>query len=62
VAGGRALPLADYCSRFNLSLQCVALFDRIGAEVSWEDLGPLLEARNLAFLGEMLDRYDFALI
>jgi hypothetical protein len=51
-----------YCSRFNLSLQCVALFDRIGVGVSCENLGSLLEARNLVFLGEMLDRYDFALI
>lgn len=51
-----------YCSRFNLSLQCIALFDRVGAKVSWEDLGPLLEARNLELVGEMLARYDFALI
>ena len=51
-----------YCSRFNLSLWCVALFDRIGAGLSCEDLGPLLAPRNLVFLGEMLDRYDLALI
>jgi len=50
-----------YCSRFNLSLQCVALFDRAGAGLCWEDLGPLLDARNLVFVGEILDRYAFAL-
>lgn len=51
-----------YCSRFNFSLQCVALFDRIAVGLAWEDLGPLLDTRNLAFLGEMLVRYDIALI
>jgi hypothetical protein len=51
-----------YCSRFNLALPCVALFDRIEAGLSWEDLGPLLETPNRVFLGEMLARYDFALL
>lgn len=51
-----------YCSRFNLSLRCLALFDRAGAGSTWQDLGPLLGARNLAFVGEMLDRYALALI
>lgn len=51
-----------YCSRFNLSLQCIAVFDRAGAGISWEDLGPLLDIRNRIFLGEMLARYDFALL
>lgn len=51
-----------YCSRFNLSLQCVALFDQVGAGVSWEDLGPLFDTRNLVLVGEMIDRYGLALI
>ena len=51
-----------YCSRFNLSLRCVALFDRVGARLISQDLGPLLDARNLGFVGEMLARYGLALI
>jgi hypothetical protein len=51
-----------YRSRFNLSLRCAALFDRASAGISWEDLGILLDARNIELLGEMLDRYGFALL
>ncbi|HWM89354.1 MAG TPA: RES family NAD+ phosphorylase [Thermoanaerobaculia bacterium] len=51
-----------YRSRFNLSLRCAALFDRNSGGISMEDLGPLLDAQNIGFLGEMLDRYGFALL
>ena len=51
-----------YRSRFNPSLWCVAVFDRAGAGISWEDLGSLLDIRNRVFLGETLARYGFALI
>ena len=51
-----------YCSRFNLSLQCVALFDRAGKGVTSKDLGPLLGTGNLELVGEMLARYRLALI
>ena len=50
-----------YCSRFNPSLCCVAIFDRAGAGLSPKDCGALADARNVRFLGEMLDRYDLAL-
>jgi hypothetical protein len=50
-----------YCSRFNLSLRSLALFDRAGSDVHWEDLGSLLAPRNHGLLGNLLDRYDFGL-
>lgn len=50
-----------YCSRFNPSLHCVALFDRAGAGLSATDCGALADPRNVRFLGEMLDRYGLTL-
>jgi RES domain len=50
-----------YCSRFNPSLHCVALFDRAGARLSPIDCGALADPRNVRFLGEMLDRYELTL-
>jgi len=50
-----------YCSRFNLSLRSIALFDRLRSGARWEDLGSLLAPHNHAFLGQMLDRYGFGL-
>jgi hypothetical protein len=50
-----------YCSRFNPSLHCIALFDRSGAGCSVKDLGPLADRANRSFLGEMLDRYRLSL-
>lgn len=50
-----------YCSRFNPSLHCMALFDRAGARLCTTDCGPLADSRNVRFLGEMLDRYGLTL-
>lgn len=50
-----------YCSRFNPSLHCVAIFDRAGAGLSPTDCGALADPRNVRFLGEMLDRYELSL-
>jgi hypothetical protein len=50
-----------YCSRFNPSLHCLALFDRAGLGLSPRDCGPLADPRNLSFLGEMLNRYRLSL-
>jgi hypothetical protein len=50
-----------YCSRFNPSLHCIALFDRRGAGLSSGDRGSLADPRNLRFLGDMLNRYNLSL-
>lgn len=50
-----------YRSRFNPSLRSIALFDRAGGGLSPTDFGALADPRNLAFLGEMLNRYRLSL-
>ncbi len=50
-----------YFSRFNSSLRCIALFDRVIAD-HWTDRGLLSDPENSFFLRDMLNRYHFALL
>ncbi|EYF01765.1 RES family NAD+ phosphorylase [Chondromyces apiculatus] len=50
-----------YLSRLDPSCFCAALFDRVKSELNVEKLGALTESIHAELLGELLDRYDFAL-
>jgi hypothetical protein len=50
-----------YCSRFNPSLRCLALFDRCASRCSVRDLNSLADPVNVRFLGEMLKTYRLSL-
>jgi len=51
-----------YRSRFNPSLRCLALFERSAPHCSARDLGALTDPANLRLLGEILGRYQLALL